>query len=134
AAAAIALVFLSGGAVWLLRPPARSAPVAASDPAPAAAPGFATPAASLVSFPHTGYDAAVADLELVLSEHRERLDTATVRVLEQNLRTIDAAIEEARRALAADPANSYLNGHLVNSMQRKLELLRRVATLASAET
>ena len=61
-------------------------------------------------------------------------DTATVRVLEENLRIIDAAIDEAKRALVADPANSYLNGHLVNSMQRKLDLLRRVAAIASVET
>ena len=38
----------------------------------------------------------------VLAEGRGRLDTATVRVLEQNLHVIDQAIEEARRAVAAD--------------------------------
>ena len=89
---------------------------------------------SFVSSTWNGYDAAIADLERVLDLHREQLDSATVRVLEENLRIIDAAIDEARRALEADPANSYLNGHLVNSMQRKLDLLRRVAALARVAT
>lgn len=128
AAAALALVFLSGGAVWLLRPP--PAPRAGAEPLPAE-PVSAT---TLVGLPQSGYDAAIADLERVLEVHRERLDSTTIRVLEENLRIIDAAIDEARRALVADPANSYLNGHLVNSMQRKLDLLRRVATIASVET
>lgn len=127
-AAALALVFLSGGTVWLLREP--PAPRAAVEPVPTA-PVAGT---SFVSSTGNGYDAAVADLERVLELHRERLDSATIRVLEDNLRIIDAAIDEARRALEADPANSYLNGHLVNSMQRKLDLLRRVAALASVET
>lgn len=127
-AAALALVFMSGGAVWLLRQP--PAPHAAAGPVPAG-PVAGT---SFVSSTWNGYDAAIADLERVLDLHREQLDSATVRVLEENLRIIDAAIDEARRALEADPANSYLNGHLVNSMQRKLDLLRRVAALASVAT
>ncbi len=127
-AAALALVFMSGGAVWLLRQP--PVPHAAAGPVPAG-PVAGT---SFVSSTWNGYDAAIADLERVLDLHREQLDSATVRVLEENLRIIDAAIDEARRALEADPANSYLNGHLVNSMQRKLDLLRRVAALASVAT
>ena len=79
-----------------------------------------------------GYDAAVADLERVLAEGRGRLDTATVRVLEQNLRVIDQAIEQARRAVAADSANAYLNSHLAETMRRKLDLLRQAASLVSA--
>ena len=80
------------------------------------------------------YDAAVRDLERVLAEGRGRLDTATVRVLEQNLRIIDLAITECRRALAADPASPYLNAHLAQTMKQKLELLRQAARLAAART
>jgi hypothetical protein len=79
-----------------------------------------------------GYDAAVADLERVLEQGRGRLDTTTVRVLEQNLRVIDRAIEQARRAVAADTANAYLNSHLAETMRWKLDLLRQAATLVSA--
>jgi hypothetical protein len=52
-----------------------------------------------------------------------------VSVVEQNLSTIDRAIAEARSALAADPSNSYLSGHLVETRRRKLDLLRRTAAL-----
>ena len=80
------------------------------------------------------YAAAVADLERVLAQGRSRLDTATVRVIEKNLGIIDRAIRDAQSALAADPANSYLNLHLAQEMRRKLELLRQAAVLAGART
>ena len=74
----------------------------------------------------------MADLERVLDQGRGRLDTTTVRVIERNLATIDSAIAQARRALAADSANVYLNSHLAQTMQRKLELLRQAAALVSS--
>ena len=130
AAAGIALMALSGGAAWLLHPAAQ-APVA-SRAAPA--PGAAAPVA-LASGPTTAdrsYDAAVADLQRVLDAGRGRLDTTTVRVIERNLATIDSAIAQAQRAVAADSANLYLNSHLAETMQRKLELLRQAAALVSS--
>jgi hypothetical protein len=80
------------------------------------------------------YDAAIGDLEAVLAEGRSRLDPATVTVIETNLAVIDSAIAEAERAIAADPANAYLNSHLARTMQRKLDLLRRAATLATTRS
>ena len=50
-------------------------------------------------------------------------------MLEQNLQTIDGAIEQSRRALEADPANAFLNRHLESARQRKLALLRRATAL-----
>ena len=82
--------------------------------------------------PARGYDAAVADLERVLDAGRGRLDTTTVRVIERNLATIDSAIAQAQRAVAADSANLYLNSHLAETMRRKLELLRQAAALVSS--
>jgi hypothetical protein len=78
------------------------------------------------------YDAAVADLERILAEHRGRLDTATVRVLEQSLATVDRALARAQSALAGDPANPYLSAHVAATMRRKLDLLRRAAALTAA--
>ena len=130
-AAGIALMVLSGGSVWLLHPGSAATPVASVSPQPPADSGLGTP----VSWQRRAaprYDAAVADLERVLAEGRGRLDTTTVRVLEQNLRVIDQAIEQARRAVAADSANAYLNSHLAETMRRKLELLRQAASLVSA--
>ncbi|HET6578696.1 MAG TPA: zf-HC2 domain-containing protein [Gemmatimonadales bacterium] len=140
AAAGIALMALSGGAAWLLRPLGR-VPLA-SQPSPAATrwearqlPGQGDGGVLAVAARPRGersYDAAVADLERVLEAGRGRLDTATVRVIVRNLATIDSAIAQAQRAVAADSANLYLNSHLAETMRRKLELLRQAATLVSS--
>lgn len=73
------------------------------------------------------YDAAVADLERALRRGRGRLDASTIAVVEHNLQIVDQAIAQARQALDADPANTYLSGYLVEARRRKLDLLRRVA-------
>ncbi len=128
AAAAIFLMTLSGGgAVWLLRSHTVSPSTGplATRPAPAGAP-VAMNASNSAS---QSYAAAIADLERVLASGRGQLDTATVRVIEQNLAAIDGAIGQAQRALVADPANLYLNTHLAETMRRKLDLLRQAATL-----
>lgn len=127
AAAGIALMVVSGGGVWLLRAPA--APVAVG---PAVTPPSGTPPAVAVAMrPNASqsYAAAVADLERVLAEGRGRLDSTTVRVIEQNLAAIDRAIAQAQRALDSDSANLYLNTHLAETMRRKLDLLRQAASL-----
>ena len=125
AAAGLALVLVSSGILWTAlrgRGEPGVSPVAL--PTMTVSPAATDPAAA--------YGAAVADLETVLAQHRERLDTATVRVLEESLAIIDRAIGEAQAALAEDPANRYLNGHLTTTMQRKLTLLQQAASLATA--
>lgn len=124
-AAGIALMVLSGGAVALLLRPGPTPVAGGSDAAtpavlPAVAPG------------NRGYDAAIRKLEGQIVAGRERLDSATVRVVEEKLKLIDLAILEAERALATDPANAYLNSHLTETRMRKLDLLRRTAALARA--
>jgi hypothetical protein len=159
ATAAAALVAVTGLATWLAvqRPGAQApatGPVASrtlagrTTPAPVPAPETGperrvsefvetSPATDpgavrLASFDASRYDAAVAELERVLSEQRGQLDTATVRILEQNLAIIDRAVEDARRALEADPANPYLNGHLAQQMMAKIRLLQRAAGVVAA--
>ena len=77
------------------------------------------------------YEDAVQDLERTLADGRGRLDPETVRVLEQNLATIDKAIAQSRQALEADPGNIFLNTHLMSARQRKLALLRRATALTT---
>ena len=84
-----------------------------------------------VSLADAQYDAAVADLERALAKGRGRLDKTTIAIVEENLTIIDRAIAQAREALAADPANSYLSGHLIEARRKKLDLLRRAAALTS---
>ncbi|MBI1795471.1 MAG: zf-HC2 domain-containing protein [Candidatus Eisenbacteria bacterium] len=144
AAAALVVAALSAGTMWIalarspLRAPApgatapvASSPAAASQqtaPAPAS-PTAVTAATADVVNPR--YDRAVAELEQALADGRGRLDPRTLQVLEQNLRTIDRAIGEARRAVAADPANAWLRSHLATTMKRKVDLLRTAAMLTA---
>lgn len=134
AAAALVLTLLSSGTMWLVLGRRPAPPV--TGPAALAPPYAANTAsgseATVADFGFTRYDAAIADLERVLARHRAQLDPATVRVIEDNLRIIDRATAQARRALEADPANPYLNGHLADQMRRKMELLRQVTALIHA--
>lgn len=129
-AAGIGLMLLSGGGVALtLRARAGRAPltVAATTTAPDSTLAITAVTATKAE---RGYDAAVRELAAELAAGRGRLDSTTVRVVEQKLQLIDRAISEAERALAADPGNTYLHGHLTQTRMRKLDLLRRAAHLA----
>jgi hypothetical protein len=133
AAAGLALMALSGGTVWLLQP--GTGPAVATHQTPPTMPVVTvdnSPASLRARAAGQSYAAAVSDLERVLQQNRGRLDTNTVRVIERNLATIDSAIAQAQRALAADSANVYLNSHLAETRQRKLELLRQAAALVSS--
>jgi len=146
AAAAALLIAVSGGLAWNAaeRIGAADPSVSVAQPpqtpqtadADAASPAAATGAAEFARVENVGmadaqYDAAVADLEKALKDGRGRLDASTIAIVEHNLQIIDQAINQARDALAGDPANSYLSSHLVEARRRKLDLLRRATALAT---
>jgi anti-sigma factor RsiW len=148
AAAAVVLMAVSAGIAWQIadrsahgvnagtaaavnaQPSdnARDASTSAAAPGPDAMTGATV---VQIGFADAQYDAAVADLEKALKQGHGRLDTSTIAIVEHNLQIIDQAIAQAREALAADPANSYLSGHLVEARRRKLDLLRRATELTS---
>jgi anti-sigma factor RsiW len=130
-AAGIALTVLSASGAWMLHSVVPTVTLVQTAP-----PGQGDVTVTPVAAPSAArsYDAAVHDLEQVLAQGQGRLDTATVRVLEQNLALIDRAIAEARRAVAADSANVYLNTHLAETMRRKVGLLRQAVALVAAES
>lgn len=129
AAAATVAVLVGGGVWWALRPAPQPAALAGSgNPAVPAL----MPVASVLDDPE--YDTAIRELETSLAAGRGVLDSATVAVIEENLRIIDAAIAEARAAIAADPSNAFLGGRVKLHMQRKLLLLRQAAHAAGAAT
>ena len=157
AAAAVLIAAVSGGLVWsvLGRPdPGHATTAPAASPRGVASrddvasrdavaePFRATPSdasqpsngdaarVAPVSMADAHYDAAVVDLEKALKQGRGRLDATTIAIVEHNLQIIDQAIDQAREALVADPANTYLSGHLVEARRRKLDLLRRAAALS----
>jgi anti-sigma factor RsiW len=130
AAAAVAAVVIGGAALWSLAasggPAAPRQPVAAMEQDPSSV-GF------VAAFP-TEYDDAVAELEEYLRAGRDRLDPATVAVLEENLRVINQAVAESRSALAQDPSNEFLTQYLAESMRRKLRLLRQASEIVRADS
>jgi hypothetical protein len=132
-AASIALVMISGAGAWLAFSHGSNRDIALTQ-SPRRGDTAAAATVSWVSRADPKYDARVAELQKALDQGRGRLDSNTVRVIEKNLDIIDAAIGEARRALAADPANQYLNVHLADTMRRKLELLRQASALVNART
>jgi len=128
AAASIALMVISGGTVWafLAGKTEAGGPLG---PVPQSS-------AQQVSWEdaYGGYDQAVADLESVLERGREVLDPETVQVLEENLRAIDEAIQEAGDALIQDPASTVLQRFLAENFRKKMDLLRQAAGAVYAIT
>jgi hypothetical protein len=133
AMAASLLIAVASGITWMVAHPPASAQQAQSPVIQA----YGTPedetSGKIVqaNFADAQYNAAVSDLEKVLREERDRLDPRTVLIIERNLKAIDDAIAEARTALENDPANPFLNSHLADARQRKLDLLRQATSLAS---
>ncbi len=125
AAAGLALLLVSSGALWIGLTSGRTPSVA---PQPALV--VTTPVGGVVS----EFQPAVSELERVLALNRDRLDTATVRVIEESLATIDRAIADAVAALEEDPANPYLSGHLTTAMRRKIEVLQQAVSLAATSS
>ncbi|MFA5908466.1 MAG: hypothetical protein WC815_06805 [Vicinamibacterales bacterium] len=133
AMAASLLIAVASGVTWLaVRQPAAPADTQRMVVAESEAIGEVEGDVVNANFADAQFNAAVTDLEQILHEERDRLDPRTVLVIERNLKTIDAAIQEARMALDHDPANPYLNSHLADARRRKLDLLRHATTLASA--
>ena len=132
ALAASLLIAVSAGVAFVaagrnvVRPAPQEAPIQAM------AETLTLPSAEVApaNFADAQFDKAVSDLEQILLEQRETLDPRTVMVIERNLRLIDEAIRQARAALDADPANTYLNSHLAEARRRKLDLLRRATSLS----
>lgn len=123
-AAGIALIILTGSVVGLVmrRGSQQTGVVAQRGDTAQLATDASTSAAR-------GYDAAILALQEKLEAGRDRLDTLTMRTVDEKLQLVDRAIRDAERALAADPANNYLTSHLTRTRLRKLDLLRRITAL-----
>lgn len=88
--------------------------------------------ASLAQFTlvESDYLRAVNDLSATLESDQGSLSPETVAKLRESIKVIDAAILEARNALAADPANRTLIQMLANSYEQKVDLLKRTTEMA----
>ena len=106
-----------------------SRPVAAA-PAPPQQSGVAT----LAEFTaiENDYIATANILSATIESGKTELSPETIAKLKESLRVIDAAIVEARRALAEDPANRTLIEMLSTSYSQKVDLLRRSSAMGES--
>ena len=139
AAAAAALVVATAGTTYVLTRASIEGPgsrIAAANPS-GLQPESATagnPAVTMVgggdaSASDVAFEREVAQLRALLEQRRPNLDSATVALLERNLRIIDMAITESRAALEKDPGSALLNRQLHNALGRKVQVLRTAALL-----
>ena len=77
------------------------------------------------------YDAEIARLRAIVAQRRSTLDTATINVIDRNLKIIDDAIAQCRMALRKDPASRFLMQSLNDALDSKIQLLRSAAALPS---
>lgn len=123
-AAGLLMAAVGGGTVWMALRGVRPAELAEGA---AGSPGTLP----VVAAPD---DLEIRDLEQLLEAGRAVLDTSTVRVVEESLRLIDAAIAEARAAIQRDSTKAYLNGRIAARMRQKLAILRMATRAIGAET
>lgn len=122
--AAVAAPRKSSASVRREPAPARTTPkvsLASSSSSPRA------PTASEIAFA-----GEIVQLQSVVAQRRSQLDPETVKVVEDNLKLIDTAVQRARLALKKDPASGFLTRQLDGVLQKKVELLRTVALLPSS--
>ena len=121
--AAAAFLVIAVGAAWFVR-----TRIPASGTSQIATRGGTD--ASSAAFDPNQIETEIRDLQAALDRGRGKLAPETVQVLEDNLRIIHKALEDARTALAQDPANSDLKDYLAGSVQKKLDMVKRAAVLA----
>lgn len=74
---------------------------------------------------------AKEQLHFVLGQRQDSLSPETRRLLDENLATVERAIEELRSAIVADPGNRDLQRRLVTYHEQEIQLLQRVTRAAS---
>lgn len=129
AAAAAALVLAAVGIERARDPLATGRGLAGSGRA-----GVGAPLAQAAEGPAATVGAngdAFVQLMRDLEDRRHILAPETVAVVEQNLRTIEAAIAATQRALAADPNNVHLERMLERSRRQQAEYIRSALAIAS---
>lgn len=127
-AAAVLMMATAGTTYVVMRNRSPAASGVASIPI-GSGPGLVSPASLTAGGELSAYTEEIGDLQGAIAERRSRLDPATIAVIERNLRVIDAAIEESKRALARDPASELLTALLSDALSNKVRLLRQAALL-----
>jgi anti-sigma factor RsiW len=78
------------------------------------------------------YERAIAELEAIAKQRDGLLDPKTSETLRKSLVTIDAAIDESRRALATEPENEPARASLFDALHTKVTVLQTAVALDTA--
>jgi anti-sigma factor RsiW len=127
-AVAAGLVVVAGGALLVgMRLGGLQTRRPAAGPAPSAA-GF-VPAGAGLEQAAREYEAARAQLLVVLRSRQAGLDEGTVEVVQHNIEVIDRAVAEIRTALSGRPADPALGQLLLATYRQEVDLLQQVTQL-----
>ena len=131
AAALVLLVVGAGIGVVLTRdgPAGADGEVRLADPGAPAGGDADVRFAGIAREVEEAYEPTIRELREVLEAGRDELAPETIAVLEESLRVIDEAIQEARAALEADPASPGAARTLNSMYETKLHVLRTAAGL-----
>ena len=77
------------------------------------------------------YRTAINELQNLINAQRASLPPSTLRLLEDNLQLINAAIRDSRAALQQNPQNELINESLWSAYEKKLDLLRRATDITA---
>lgn len=127
---AAALLLVSVGAYYFVRPP-NSAPVATqSNAAPA---GTVEAVTEELSRATSHYEKAIAQLEALKKSEGNPLDSTAGKELQDRLAAIDAGLDsnitEARAALTQEPGNQAARESLFEALRRKITVLQATISL-----
>lgn len=75
------------------------------------------------------YEREITAMRRIVDERLGDLDSVTVVEIERNLRIIDRAISDSRKALQTDPRSRFLSTQLDRALENKLDIMRRIALL-----
>jgi len=75
------------------------------------------------------YERAIAELDSLAQSGSNALDPAMATMLNQNMKTINAAISESRMALAQNPGNGPARDSLFEALRRKVVVLQATVNL-----
>ncbi|MBC7789126.1 MAG: hypothetical protein H7Z74_04190 [Anaerolineae bacterium] len=126
AAAAVLLVVVSSAVTTLVvrRPDVEVPATVASRPATDNDRNLAA-----LSSREEGFRNTADELWAAVNARRDQLSPETIATVERSIKLIDAAILEAREALASDPNNAVIADMLAARYERKVDLLKRATEL-----
>ena len=134
--AAAALLLVAGASLITALALGRRIIERTASPVASVSPSVSTPAVTPAVTPVSDFAARekeyinTADkLTALIESGKTELSPETIAKLRESVRVIDAAILEARQALAADPANKTLIDMLSKSYSQKVDLLQRTTEM-----